>query len=620
MKVSRQGHTPAALSRPYVARRTRAMFIAVTVAFAICVGQLVRIQLVHGAELSREASSMRTVQSTVEAQRGNIVDKDGNVLATSVESYDIIANQKFVRQYIHREVHDRDGNVVTKKSEKANPGNKEVIVGTGAVEAARQMAPVLGMNRQELGGALVGNLGYRVVKKKVTPQVWRRIKEMNIDGIDGIPHYLRQYPNGSTAANIIGVTNDKNEGVAGIERQYNKQLTGKPGHRKVEISPSGQVIPGGTEEDKAAQPGGTVHLTIDSDLQHMAQETVQKTNERFKGEWTSAVVMEIGTGKILAMAQSDTSDPFTMRDKNSTIRIHAVEDPFEPGSTGKLVTFANALEDKVMKPTDVYTVPYEIVMPGNEKIKNSVPHPTKRLTAAGILAESANTGTVQIGSKIDRKRREQYMRKMGWGDITHIGLPAETKGLLTPAENWDQRQNYTVMFGQGVAVSQLQVVQMTAAIGNNGVLVAPRIVDSVTDASGNMTVPKQPKPRRVMSADNAATLLLMMEGVTQKGYSGYMGRVPGYRTAAKTGTSELFATKDSSAGVVASFTGVVPADQPKVAISVVCYKPQQGRYGGVVAGPVFAAIGSQIMTSMNIPPSSTPPKLYPPEEKDLNKH
>ncbi|MDU5248021.1 MAG: penicillin-binding transpeptidase domain-containing protein, partial [Varibaculum cambriense] len=301
--------------------------------------------------LADEARQARTVSAEIVSKRGDIVDRKGTVLATSIEVYNVSVNQMLVKNYVHHEIFSPDGKIVTDKTKLRDPRNRKKVVGTGAAEAARQLAPILDMNPAVLGGKMVGNRGFVYLAKNVSAQNWRKIRKLKIDGIDGELRYQRQYPNGPTASSILGFTDFEQVGQAGIEATQNKQLAGVPGKRVAEISPSGQVIPGGTDVLQTATPGKTVRLTIDADLQNTAEGLVNKQVADFGAAWGTAIVQRVGTGQILALADSGNEPPEQVRKRTSgTTGSRAVQYTYEPGSSGKLVTFATALEQKKITP------------------------------------------------------------------------------------------------------------------------------------------------------------------------------------------------------------------------------------------------------------------------------
>lgn len=592
-------------------KRGRLLLVIVAFLLMLCSARLFDLQIVQAPALADEARQARTVSAEIVSKRGDIVDRKGTVLATSIEVYNVSVNQILVKDYVHHEIVSPDGKIVTDKSKLRDPRNQKKVIGTGAAEAARQLAPILEMNPAVLGGKMVGSRGFVYLAKNVSAEKWRKIRKLKIDGIDGELRYQRQYPNGATASSILGFTDFEQVGRAGIEATQNKQLAGVPGKRVAEISPSGQVIPGGADVLKAATPGKTVRLTIDADLQNTAESLVNKQVADFGAAWGTAIVQRVGTGQILALADSGNEPPEQVRKRTSgTTGSRAVQYTYEPGSSGKLVTFATALEQKKITPLTPVNSSDKITIAG-QSFRDSHSHSTKRLTASGVLAESSNTGTVQIGQMVTDQQRYQMMKSLGLGQKTGIEMPGESAGIIGSPKSWDARQRMTTMFGQGMACTPLQMSALISTIANHGVYVAPRMISEYEDSQGIPEKAKVPAAAQKLDQNAAATLVRMMESVTSDEGTAKKAQIPGYRSAGKTGTSEIISGGGGSRGVVASFTGLAPAENPEIAVSVIIYQPKSGIYGGVVAGPVFSQVAAQALTLLDVPPSSTKPQLYP---------
>ena len=592
-------------------KRGRLLLVIVAFLLVLCSARLFDLQVVQAPALADEARQARTVSAEIVSKRGDIVDRKGTVLATSIEVYNVSVNQMLVKNYVHHEIFSPDGKIVTDKTKLRDPRNRKKVVGTGAAEAARQLAPILDMNPAVLGGKMVGNRGFVYLAKNVSAQNWRKIRKLKIDGIDGELRYQRQYPNGPTASSILGFTDFEQVGQAGIEATQNKQLAGVPGKRVAEISPSGQVIPGGTDVLQTATPGKTVRLTIDADLQNTAEGLVNKQVADFGAAWGTAIVQRVGTGQILALADSGNEPPEQVRKRTSgTTGSRAVQYTYEPGSSGKLVTFATALEQKKITPLTPVSSPDKITIAG-QSFRDSHPHPTMNLTASGVLAESSNTGTVQIGQMVTDQQRYQMMKALGLGQKTGIEMPGESAGIIGSPQNWDPRQRMTTMFGQGMACTPLQISALISTIANHGVYIAPRMISEYEDPQGIPEKVKVPAATQRLDQNAAATLVRMMESVTSDEGTAKKAQIPGYRSAGKTGTSEIISGRGGSQGVVASFVGLAPAENPEIAVSVIIYQTKSGIYGGVVAGPVFSQVAAQALTLLDVPPSSTKPQLYP---------
>ena len=562
------------------------------VGFAVVAGKTVKIQVVDGPALALKAKAERTVTWVNRAPRGSILGRDGTVLASSAVSYDIGANQRLISQYERTE----------EQEDPATGRTTEVVTGYGAAAAAELIAPVLGVDAQELGAKMVGDSTYVVIAQAVTPDTWRKVNALAIHGIEPDQRTRRSYPAGTVAGNVVGYTyeNEVRElvGNAGIEMSQNDVLTGTNGEGSVEIGKTGAIIPTGEHEEVPARPGATVRLTLDPNLQTIAQDAIDKVVVAQGADWGAAVVMEPATGKVLVLADSrsvDPGNPGASAEADRTAR--SVEAVFEPGSVGKVITFAAALEEGVLRPEDPFTVPYTWTAPNGEVFRDSHEHPVESLTAAQVLAESSNVGTVQIGDLMSDDVRHDYIERFGFGRATGIEMPAESPGILTPAADWDDRTRYTTMFGQGIAGTTLQAVQVLAAVANKGVLVPPRVIEAWVDADGEERAQKTPSGRRVMSEEHAATLTEMLIGVTQEGGTAEAASIDGYLVAGKTGTTEIL----TESGTVASFVGFTPARDPAIAVAVVVYRPGD-TYGGTVSAPVFRAIALAAMHSLGIAP------------------
>ncbi|MDO4606583.1 MAG: penicillin-binding protein 2 [Bowdeniella nasicola] len=579
-------------------RRGNVLMVATTLLIIIALVRLLWLQVIDAPRLAEEGLNNRMKTFTITAPRGPIVDAEGNVLAVSTQVVHVGVNQIKVRDYVHKE--PKTGR----------------ILGAGPAEAARMIAPILDQDPAQLGGMMVGDSTYRVLAKDLTPAQWREIADLRIPGIEPDYRSIRTYPNGNLAGNILGFVNKEGVASAGLELSFNKTLTGIPGKERIEVGASGSSIPTGVNEKEDAVPGSTVHLTILRDLQDVAQKAVQNSKDTFGASWAAAVVEEVGTGKILAIADSDTVNPneyWKSSAENQGARsISAV---YEPGSTGKLLTYAAAIDQGTVKPTTHIHNPSRYTTANGELIKDFSDHATEERTVAGVLMKSYNTGTVQIGETMSDQVRYEYFQRFGLGKTIDVGMPGQAAGILVPPEKWDGRQKYTTMFGQGYAVTLLQNVGVVQTLANKGVYVTPTLVAGTTDAKGTFHEGAKPSTHEVISADSASQMLLMMEGVTQKGGTGVRGAVEGYRVAAKTGTAQVAGPGGALTRTAGVFNAVIPADNPRLAVSVVVYNPSSGFQGGVVAAPVFKEIASFAVRYLGIPPSSSEPELYPVEYK-----
>lgn len=560
--------------------------------FTALTARTVWMQTVDGPRLSALAQAERTVSWVNRAARGRILAGDGTVLADSTVSYDIGVNQLKVAQYEH----------IERQTDPASGTGQVIVVGHGAAEAARQMAPLLDVDPQELGAKMVGESTYAVIAANVAPDTWRKINALGIQGVEPDQRTRRTYPAGKVAGTIVGYTYEAEGrrlvGSAGLELTQDAALTGVDGQGSVEIGKSGAIIPTGERQEVPARPGDDVRTTLDADLQAIAQQALDEVVDAQGASWGTVVVMEPATGRVLVAADShsvDPADPAASPEGDRGSRV--VQAVYEPGSVGKVITFAAALEEGVLRPEDTFTVPYQWKAPNGQEFRDSHPHATEQMTASRVLVESSNVGTVQIGDRLDNATRHDYISAFGYGATTGIELPGESAGLLSDADQWDGRTRYTTMFGQGFAGTTLQAVQVLATVANGGVRVAPRVIDAWVDADGKETAQTQPDGVQVISKETADTLTDMLIGVTQKGGTAEAASIDGYLVAGKTGTTEIL----TESGTVASFVGFAPAKAPAIAVAVVVYRPA-GTYGGTVAAPVFRKVALAAMHTLGVPP------------------
>lgn len=580
------------------AKRSRLIQVFTVVLLLVCAARLFQLQIIEGPTLAEEARALRTAVTTIPAKRGTITDITGVVLAESVQRYHIAVNQVSIRSWVHTEQVEENGEDTTK------------ILGRGAAEAAQLLAPLLEMDEAVLGGMMVGDETFVYLKKDVDAVTYRAIRALRIHGIEWEAVHERVYPNGNTAAPVIGVLNELDEGVvgvAGIEATMDEYLQGTPGKEAYEIEPEGAIIPGGTSVIEEPVDGATVRTTLHADLQHMVQAKLDERVAQHEADWGAVVVTEVSTGKVLVLADSGSVAP----DPAVVQPVTAVQYAFEPGSVGKVLTLAAALEEGTVTPTTGFQVP-DTIAPEDAggPISDISPHEVLPLTVNGILTQSSNVGTMLVGETVSDQVRYDLMTAFGLGSPTGIELPGETGGTLRSPEEWMGRDRYVIMFGQAYTMNALQEATLMATIGNGGVRINPRIVDSWTLADGTVHTPESPEPVQVISSKTASDLLLMMESVvTSESGTGGLAQIDGYRVALKTGTAEVF--NDGQYQVVSTAAGVVPADQPRLAIAVVLYNPKVAIHGGSSSAPLLGDTAADAVRTLGIPASTEAPQLYP---------
>ncbi|MDO5034364.1 MAG: penicillin-binding protein 2 [Actinomycetaceae bacterium] len=570
---------------------TRVFFGIAIFFFAAIALQLVNLQIIQGAELEEQGRLVRMQASTIQPRRGEIVDANGTPLATTIETYHIAVNQV---------------NIANAKVSVENEDGEREEIGTGPVYVAEALAPLLDMDEAELGGQLIGNSTYHYLKKDVDTQTWRKIRALRIYGIEWEPSYKRVYPNEAVAAPVIGTIDAEGKGSSGLELTQDELLTGEPGRHVQEYGPYGEVIPGGKTISEPATQGATIHTTLRLDLQHAAEEIINDAVKTYEAEWGTVLVQEISTGKILVMAESGNK-PISKTPQASRI----VQAPVEPGSVGKILTFATALEEGKITPETPVLTQFKYRTHDGQEFQDSHEHEDYMLTATGVLAESSNTATVRVGEMVTDQQRYETMKAMHLGELIDIGMPGESSGILAKPEDWDGRQKYTTMFGQGYSVTQLQQVGILATIANGGVYQPARLIDGWTRPDGTYETAAPREPERALDPNTAKTVLTMLESTTadEEG-TGYSFNVEGYRVAAKTGTAEIF-DQGVTIGTATTVAGVVPADKPRIAVSVLLYLPKYGILAAQSAGPTFKSVVTESVRSLNIPASTEEATLYP---------
>ncbi|MEL7976213.1 penicillin-binding protein 2 [Isoptericola sp. F-RaC21] len=573
-------------------RRQRWIMVVAALVLAVFVGRLVQVQIFQGPALAAKAQDARTTHAVELAHRGDIVDANGRVLATSVDRYTISADTLAIQGF-------QGGQRVDTASGKA--------VQDGALGIAQLLAPILDEQPAELAAKLNGDDRYVILKRNAVPEVQRAIAKLDLQAyIRTELTSRRTYPAGVVAGTLVGFVDQDQVGQGGLERAYEDVLAGTDGKVTYERGADGVRIPNSERDATPAVPGSDVQLTIDADVQWKAEELLDDAVSKTGAQYAMAVVEDVRTGQVLAVADSGDVDPNDRSTSAVANGSRAVKDVFEPGSTGKVITMAAALEEGYWKPDSQFQVPYRYTTPNGESFKDSHEHPVQQLTLAGVLAHSSNTGTVQIGEKIPLGVRYDYLGKFGFGQPTGLGLPGESAGILPSQQTLahDARTPYTILFGQGVAVNAMQATQVFSTVANGGVRVEPSLVAGTRAPDGTFTPAEAPHKSRVVSEKTASSVMRMMESVVGEEGTAANAKVPGYRVAGKTGTAQMWT--GSGTTYMASFIGVAPADDPRYTVSVFLRSPQSSIYGGVVAAPVFSDLMGYTLQKMDVPPSTTP--------------
>ncbi|MDI3194841.1 penicillin-binding protein 2 [Pseudarthrobacter sp. AL07] len=559
-------------------------------------GKLFFVQGLDVGGMAAAALDYRMRATALPAERGSILDAAGTVLANSVIRYNIVV--------------DQTTNTKTDKFWRLEEG-ADKLVEVSREQGISELAAVLGMDTEDLKNALTGESKYHIVAKDLKPDVELRVSDLSIPGIVTEGVSKRVYPNGSVAGGIIGFLQDGSTGQAGIEQTQDGLLRGKDGKRLFEIGADGLRIPVGVDELTPPEDGKDVKLTLNSDLQYFAQQAIQSQSDKLGAEWGVIIVMDAKTGNLIAMADTnapDPNDPGRVAAKDRGVR--SVTAAYEPGSVQKMITAAALIEEGKSSPLDTFTLGPSYTVDG-QTFTDSFTHGTEERTLAGILGWSMNTGTVAAGSRLTKDQRHDWLKKFGIGEAPDIGLPATAAGILTPADQWDGRQEYTVLFGQGVAQSTLQTVRAFQTIANNGVMLQPRLIDAYVSPDGTEEAVAPQPSRQVVSDGTAQQVQDILESAVTEGQI-KDAAIDGYRVGAKTGTSESPCDdgKSGFCGYTASIVGMAPMDDPRFIVEVVLQRPKGSIYG-ITQGPVFRSVMSQALRTYNVQPSTGEPARLP---------
>ncbi len=550
--------------------------------------RLVHIQGLDPQAYADQANSMVKRSQPLPAARGTITDRNGQVLAESSPAVDVTADP-----------------VVT-------------------AEHASTIASILA---RHLGGVPADyvepltrpDTRYVMIERQVPAHTYDLIRaELATAGDSGeyeggiwtSTNSIRTYPAGTLASNVIGVLKQDEDGVFregayGFEYANDESLAGVDGTEVYQGSPAGTRIPLGDNELTPAQDGTAYQLTIDSELQWTAEQAVRKVVTTSEAQSGYAIVMNVKTGEVLAMANYPTFDPSDLSSaKAENMDNGAISDALEPGSVEKVLTFAALADGGYVTPTTQVFVPSELKS-ADLTITDSTAHGDLRLTATGVMAESSNIGTVQLAREMPKQELVGYLDSFGLGQRTGIELPAEASGWSPPPDLPDYSRDQ-VAFGQGLSTTGIQMAAAISGILNDGVYNYPTIVQSATDADGRAVPLERPAPRRVISEQASAMVIEMLEAVTGPGGTGREMALPGYRSVGKTATAERYNEASGRySGYTASYVGAAPAEDPQILTYVVVDAPAKGHYGSTVAGPAYKEIMTYAMPRYGVAPSTS---------------
>ncbi|PYM49806.1 MAG: penicillin-binding protein [Candidatus Rokuibacteriota bacterium] len=560
------------------ALRSRTLIFAAFVACAF-LGILVRIgylQVFKHEEYSRLAEAQRAKTVPLRPKRGPILDRAGLVLAESAAAESLFG-------------------LPTRMTDSAR--------------VATELAPILGEPASDIARRLDPDKRFVWVKRKLPPRVAQAVQDLHEPTLGFIQESLRLYPNRELAAHVVGFEGLDGKGLSGIEQAWDVHLAGAEGKALVERDALGRDVTGAPKVLKPSIPGQGVALTLDATLQYIAEKEVDAAWRRTRAKGAMAVMMDPRTGEILAMAIRPTFNPNAFgAATDEERRNRAITDPFEPGSTFKVIMAAGALEEGVVRPTDRF-------YGENGKIKIATAvigdwKPFGWLTFSEVLQNSSNVGSIKAGMQLGKERYYKYITGFGFGQPVGLGLPGESRGQLRAPPQWSALSLATMSIGQEISVTAVQMVTAFAAIANGGRLMQPQIVRALLDANGREVRTFEPRAvRQVISPETARELTTILTAVVREG-TGHNAAIPGYEVAGKTGTAQKMdpsTRRYSHAPGILSFVGFAPVDDPRIAMIVLLDEPKNEKWGSEAAAPIFAAIGREALRHLNVPPRGTMP-------------
>ena len=567
------------------------MRLVLVIVFVALIGRLVAVQELSHQHYAALSTSQLTQSVAVPAVRGGIYDRNGEVLAESVTRQTVVADPLLI---------------------------------TNPASLADALSPVLGITTDKLRSELTLHSGFVYLAHRVPDTVAAKVAALNLTGINLIPESQRVEPSGQLAAPVVGTVNYDGSGAAGLEYQYQSLLAGQAGTRSLLEAPNGVALPGSTNSDVAAIPGTGLELTIDESIQYVAEQALGAEIVASHSQSGIAVVMDVKTGDILAMANltapsggssgdassavSTTSGP-TLISQADTLPAGVEEAPsnsaatqvYEPGSVFKLVTFSAALAAGIINPTTAVQVPAALPM-GTYTFHDAEAHGTESLTATGILAQSSNIGTIKVAQSLGESRLLAQIGNLGFGKPTGLQFAGESQGLVPGPSGWTGTSIGSTPIGQDDAVTAQQILDAYNAVANGGVFVAPRLVRGTVAPSGATTAAPSSPSHRVIDTATNAELVSMLEAVVSQG-TGTSAAIDGYTVAGKTGTAQIPDPNHLGyipGAYVGSFAGFAPAENPVLSAVVVLDHPTP-IYGGAVAAPVFSTIMAYALHHYGIP-------------------
>jgi cell division protein FtsI (penicillin-binding protein 3) len=594
-------------------RRITLFFVLMAMVFSVAAGRALLLQGIDAPANAQAAAQQLTRTQELKADRGVILDRNGQVLAETQPAFQVIADPWSISS------NGYDPDHMTAEQEAKAAQAPEAIAGILAAYLGGSKSDYL-KRLSEPRNADGSPNQYELIERKVSAALYQQMaNELKNGGWYGIypaSDPVRYYPNGTLASNVLGFVNYDDEGAAGLEYLYNAQLCGIDGKQTYQSSPYGP-IPLGDSTLVEPVDGTTFQLTIDAELQWMAQTELANAIAKANAKSGTAIIVAVQTGEVLALANVPTFDSNNPGDADpGNLGNRAITDAYEPGSVQKVLTMAALLDAGLISGDTTVEVPGQI-MSGGAFINDAWSHGSLYLTARGVLAKSSNVGTVQLTRQMDKATLSNYLASFGLGSSTGIELPGESgeaMGVLPGADMADYTRDQ-ISFGQGLSVTAIQEAAAIASVTNGGVYHQPTIIASAHTAAGDQVPFERREPYRVISPEASAAVVNMMEASVASPEMTTLDSttIPGYRMAGKSGTAQKVGDYGNyDGGYTGSYVAVAPAENPQILVYVVIDEPTNGYYGGVVAFPSARELMIQALPRFGIAPATNVPAFTDP--------
>ncbi|MBU2494411.1 MAG: transpeptidase family protein [Bacteroidetes bacterium] len=544
--------------------RALIVLFGLVIFFAILVTALINLQVGKHEKYKFLADRQQNSGSQIIAQRGFIKDRNGKVLAFTNNDISFFVDTRMLKK-----------------------GETEKI--------AEKFSEVFGKSKTYYKNLINSSKKNICIEKKAPMEKALMISDFTIDALYKTEDYSRVYPYGSLASHIVGYVDLKTNGIAGIEKQMNENLTGENGYRYIEQDVLGRMVSVNEELSKTPVPGNDILLTINKDYQKVLEDELQNGVKSFQGNSGVGIVMDPNNGEILAMASFPSYDPANYNVfPDTTLRNRVLTDTYEPGSTIKSIIMSMLLEENLVSENEIINTEN-----GRYKIKGariSDSHKYEQLTVREVLEHSSNIGMVKLSDRINPNTFYKYLRDFGFGNTTSIDLPGETEGTLKKPANFSGISKAFISQGYEISITPIQLLAAYGALVNGGYLYQPFVVKEIKDFHGNTIEKSEPKKiRKIINNETSNKIKEFMIGVVESG-TGKAAQLKDLLVGGKTGTAQkLINGRYSSRHHNSSFIGFFPADNPKIVCLILVDSPQIGRYGGQVAAPIFKAVAQRIV-------------------------